>query len=352
VSGYGKTRRFIVRIAVPFLALLLAVTATAVPAQAASTGAVWSKLMRQKLDLATESTRLTAQLPALKVAAGTRNTNLTRARQTQTAAASALATATTADQTAHLRYVTAKTAVATAKAAITTAQKRRPLSTSRVIAAKRVLTKATATLQIRAATTGKAAMALKVANTAQTTATKQLAAATTAAQTAARTISNTQLRIASLPALAAALGTQAVAIRSQVVVQTRASFTIAQTTKVNGITVNKIIAYPFQRMIDDAARAGVRLSGGGFRTKQQQIALRTINKCPDVWTAPASSCKVPTAIPGRSLHELGLAIDLTTGGKTISSHNSPAYKWLAAHAAKYGFVNLPSEAWHWSITGS
>ena len=35
-------------------------------------------------------------------------------------------------------------------------------------------------------------------------------------------------------------------------------------------------------------------SGGGFRTKQRQIELRKINGCPDVWTAPSSSCRVPT----------------------------------------------------------
>jgi hypothetical protein len=26
-------------------------------------------------------------------------------------------------------------------------------------------------------------------------------------------------------------------------------------------------------------------------------------------------------------------------------------RWLVAKAGKCGFVNLPSEAWHWSITG-
>jgi D-alanyl-D-alanine carboxypeptidase len=121
---------------------------------------------------------------------------------------------------------------------------------------------------------------------------------------------------------------------------------------VYGVTVNKIIAYPLQRMIDDAAKAGVQISGGGFRTTQQQITLRTINGCPDVWTAPASSCKVPTAIPGRSLHEIGLAVDLTSGRRSISDRNSPAFKWLAANAGRYGFVNLPAEPWHWSITGN
>jgi len=60
---------------------------------------------------------------------------------------------------------------------------------------------------------------------------------------------------------------------------------------------------------------------------------------------------VPTAIPGRSLHELGLAIDISSGGKSITSRKSKAFTWLAANAGKYGFVNLPSEPWHWSITG-
>jgi D-alanyl-D-alanine carboxypeptidase len=120
---------------------------------------------------------------------------------------------------------------------------------------------------------------------------------------------------------------------------------------VYGVTVNKIVAYPFQRMVDDAKAAGIPLSGGGFRTRQRQIELRTINGCPDVWTAPASSCRVPTAIPGRSLHEIGLAVDVTSGGKTLTA-KSPGFLWMAAHASAYGFVNLPAEPWHWSITGN
>ena len=59
---------------------------------------------------------------------------------------------------------------------------------------------------------------------------------------------------------------------------------------------------------------------------------------------------MPTAIPGRSLHEIGMAVDVTSGGRTLTA-KSPAFKWLAVHADEYGFVNLPSEPWHWSITG-
>ena len=52
------------------------------------------------------------------------------------------------------------------------------------------------------------------------------------------------------------------------------------------------------------------------------------------------------------MHERGLAVDLTVGGRAITSRSSPAFRWLAANAARYGFFNLPSEPWHWSVNGS
>jgi D-alanyl-D-alanine carboxypeptidase len=45
-----------------------------------------------------------------------------------------------------------------------------------------------------------------------------------------------------------------------------------------------------------------------------------------------------------------MAVDITSGGTALTS-KSRAFKWLQAHADEYGFVNLPSEPWHWSITG-
>lgn len=42
---------------------------------------------------------------------------------------------------------------------------------------------------------------------------------------------------------------------------------------------------------------------GGYRTRQQQAALRVTNGCPDVDKSPASSCRVPTARPGTGKHE-------------------------------------------------
>jgi LAS superfamily LD-carboxypeptidase LdcB len=68
---------------------------------------------------------------------------------------------------------------------------------------------------------------------------------------------------------------------------------------------------------------------------------------------PASQCSPPTAIPGTSEHERGLAIDFRCNGQSIGqrARSNPCFVWLSRHAAEYGFYNLPSEAWHWSTTG-
>ena len=96
------------------------------------------------------------------------------------------------------------------------------------------------------------------------------------------------------------------------------------------------------------------LSGGGYRDPAGQIAVRRSN-CGSsqyaIYQMPASSCSPPTARPGRSMHEQGLAIDFTQGGSTLR-RSSSAYGWLQAHAAAYGFYNLPSEPWHWSTNGN
>jgi LAS superfamily LD-carboxypeptidase LdcB len=71
-----------------------------------------------------------------------------------------------------------------------------------------------------------------------------------------------------------------------------------------------------------------------------------------IYQMPASQCHPPTAPPGTSMHEQGLAVDFTWNGSVISSHSSAAYQWLDAHANAYGFYNLPSEPWHWSTNGN
>ena len=123
---------------------------------------------------------------------------------------------------------------------------------------------------------------------------------------------------------------------------------------VNGVRVHRSIAQNVVNMFTAAQADGIHLGGGGYRSSASQIALRRAH-CGtsdyDIYHRPAATCRPPTARPGHSMHERGLAIDFTANGRAITSRNTAAFKWLAANAAKYGFYNLPSEPWHWSTTG-
>ncbi len=110
------------------------------------------------------------------------------------------------------------------------------------------------------------------------------------------------------------------------------------------ITVDSSIASNVQSLLN-ASPDGIALCGWGWRSSQQQEDLWYAHNC-DV------QCTVPTAPPGSSMHERGLAIDFTSGGQTIQSRSSPAFQWLSANASSYGLYNLPSEPWHWSTNGN
>lgn len=128
--------------------------------------------------------------------------------------------------------------------------------------------------------------------------------------------------------------------------------------QVRGFTVHADIAGVVELLVDHAAADGVDLAGWGYRTTQQQIELRRahcsregVSEHDAVYNVPPSECSPPTARPGTSMHELGLAIDFTYEGTVIGSHDSPAFVWLDRYAADYGLANLPSEPWHWSVNG-
>jgi len=125
-------------------------------------------------------------------------------------------------------------------------------------------------------------------------------------------------------------------------------------TSVRGITVATQIAGQLEELLSAAEADGFVLGGGGYRNSDGQVAVRRSNcgsSAYDVYERPASSCRPPTARPGQSMHERGLAIDFTWNGALISSRNA-AFQWLSRNAGRYGLSNLPREPWHWSTNGN
>jgi hypothetical protein len=117
---------------------------------------------------------------------------------------------------------------------------------------------------------------------------------------------------------------------------------------VRGITVHSSIAGQLESLLATAQADGLTLTGSGYRSTQRQIELRQVNGCPDIYESPASACATPTARPGTSMHEVGLAVDFAN----CSSQSTACYRWLSANAARFGFYNFPRESWHWSIDGT
>lgn len=82
----------------------------------------------------------------------------------------------------------------------------------------------------------------------------------------------------------------------------------------------------------------------GRRSTDEQVQLRREHcgtSWSDIWTKPASQCSPPTAIPGRSLHEKGQAVDL--GGNLSVAKRLAAQLGLA--------TPVPGEPWHFEVSG-
>jgi LAS superfamily LD-carboxypeptidase LdcB len=121
---------------------------------------------------------------------------------------------------------------------------------------------------------------------------------------------------------------------------------IADMVQAEGFWVHKDVAGAVGRMMRAARSDGVSLSGYSYRSPQRTAELRVINGCPDVYESSPSRCRIPTARPGQSMHERGLAIDFRSCWR-----GSDCFTWLSNNASKYGYRNLPGESWHWSTNG-
>lgn len=117
-----------------------------------------------------------------------------------------------------------------------------------------------------------------------------------------------------------------------------------------GTEVNMAVIASWKALVDAAAAQGYQIKGSGYRSNTRQIELRrahcgTSNFA--IYEMSPSACHPPTARPGSSKHEVGLAVDVSP-----CDRGSPNFNWLQKNAGTYGWYNLPSESWHWSTSGS
>lgn len=122
---------------------------------------------------------------------------------------------------------------------------------------------------------------------------------------------------------------------------------------VDGITVHTQLGQQLTDLLAAARADGLSLGGSGYRGAAEQVALRRAHCGTSdhaIYEMSPANCSPPTARPGTSLHERGLAIDFTCAG-TLLRRGDACFAWLTEHAADHRLYNLPSEPWHWSTTG-
>lgn len=116
---------------------------------------------------------------------------------------------------------------------------------------------------------------------------------------------------------------------------------------VDGTDVNAKIVKNFDSLLKTANAQGVKLFGGsGFRTMSEQ---EYVYNC---YITRSCNQGRQAAKPGFSNHQMGLAVDFTCNTRgTLVASGDACFQWLKQNAANYGFINLPSENWHWSVNG-
>jgi hypothetical protein len=119
------------------------------------------------------------------------------------------------------------------------------------------------------------------------------------------------------------------------------------------VQLHRLAAQAWAALVNAARAEGLRepllLPVSGYRSSARQERLYQQALCryhtPEEarrWVAP----------PGHSAHQSGRAIDFYLGGRNASSNVAnlrrlPAYRWLTAHAERFGFYPYDAEPWHW-----
>lgn len=139
----------------------------------------------------------------------------------------------------------------------------------------------------------------------------------------------------------------------------------------NGHQVDERIAEALKKMLDDAKKAGLHpMICSSYRTVEYQQKLyeeymgNAIKRGKGYWEA-LKETKDSTAFPGRSEHNIGLAVDIVSSTYTQldqKQETTPEAKWLAENCYKYGFIlrypngktditGIIYEPWHYRYVG-
>lgn len=135
----------------------------------------------------------------------------------------------------------------------------------------------------------------------------------------------------------------------------------------NGVYVDKRIYPELQQMFDDARKDGIYpLVTEGYRTheQQQKIMDEKIDSFMAEGYIKSNAEKLArqwVAEPGKSEHELGLALDINADNSGLCS-DGDVYNWLAENAYNYGFIlrypqgkehitGIDNEPWHYRYVG-
>lgn len=134
----------------------------------------------------------------------------------------------------------------------------------------------------------------------------------------------------------------------------------------NGVYVASELYNDLQDMFDDMRSQGIYPTvGEGFRTHDQQQAILD-NRTAEyqnsgyAYEDALNEAKKWVAVPGRSEHELGLALDINADPELTA--NETVYRWLANYAHCYGFIlrypdgkteitGIDYEPWHYRWVG-
>jgi D-alanyl-D-alanine carboxypeptidase len=115
---------------------------------------------------------------------------------------------------------------------------------------------------------------------------------------------------------------------------------------VGGFWVAPVIADNLRALLAAAHSAGVlpagaRYATGTYRTYARQVQMYNQRHDSHGNLLPGYA---QSARPGTSMHGWGLAIDFNSALPRLIA-------WLRANAVRFGFHNLPGEAWHYSVNG-